>query len=149
MVNLPVKAELIPEETREARVVSQNKISERYNNHSRPLTPLQPCTQVTYQDAGLWKPGIIARANVQPRNYTIQTRSNTTVVRNRRHIRPATSTAENTEPDIQVRGTDQSRSEQQETVKRVHFKDPIEDGNNRDMYITRSGRTVKLPKPFY
>ena len=59
LINLPVKADPIPEETIEARALKQARVAEGYNHHSRPLAPLQQHTHVMYQDATTWKPGII------------------------------------------------------------------------------------------
>ena len=150
-VNLPVKASPVPDETRENWTQKRQQLIEDYNRHSRPLAPLQQNTHITYQDASVWKPGVITQVNDQPRSYTIQTPANTTVVRNRKHIRP-TTTSDNTDTDlVRERSTTDGQGQQEEhrqqttkTPKKVRFQIPT----NNNTYVTRAGRRVKAPKWF-
>lgn len=87
-VNLPVKTNPIRQELLDRRQDEQEKAVSRYNLRARPLPALTAGSQVTFQDGSQWRQGRITEVCDQPRSYELRSRENTTVVRNRRHIRP-------------------------------------------------------------
>ena len=89
----------------------------------------------------------------QPCSYTIQTPENNIVVRNCRHIQP-TATSPTEKEDTAMHspsaGSNQDLIEEhhrqvKKPKKKVQFNIPVED---KDKYITRSGRMIKPPKTF-
>lgn len=124
-----------------------------YDRHAKPLKGLEPEETVRVRDNRAWVQAVITDIWLTPRSYVIKTESRTSLRRNTKHLgkQPEStsimeSDEEGTTSATEVASPDKWVSPNEEAiVARSQERWSINTPPERNLYRTRSGRTVKPP----
>ena len=154
--NLPIQIKSPPNDYfHQKRETDVQVTSERYNKSSKNLPELQLHDKVFYQDVArkTWFPGTISGIGPEPRSYTVtcnnsdrNLRRNRTLLRKQPQISPSTS-SQNIEvlPEDLSLILDYDQTSLTPDIQNASNANQQTQSSDNDLYVTRSGRTVKIP----
>lgn len=133
------------------RLQSRQNDQKRYfdNKHPANLPPLQIGQEVRVQnqESGRWEKGRIVHKRPEPRSYEVQTSSDHTLRRNRRHIKPTLEKDDVLTQNAQAYTQRQNdiHGQREQTVQTEQTQSTALNQRHPETYTTRSGRSVKKP----
>lgn len=120
----------------------QDKQKHFFDRSSKPLSQLKPGDSIRIQTEKKWEPGVVVENASTPRSYHVRT-ADGKYRRNRRHLMKT-----NEKPIIND-NDDFNDDNYDDKIENYTQSDKQEDNqSDNKLYVTRSGRTVKMPERF-
>lgn len=138
---IPINRELLKPEVqlnvKEKIVKKQNVSKYYYDKNAKSLSELYVNQNVLIRNGKKWERGVIVKKDGKPRSYWVKCQNNRMLRRNRAHLKPS-----NNEPIFEYNfDVDNSVTDKSSVRSCVSSK-------SNNLYVTRSGRTVRPPKRY-